>query len=145
MTSRTASVIFTLLLVSLFQNHLDSLYTNGIFIVLGFRPLSLSSFSRSVLAKTEAARTNRIIEKAVHQFTEALNFHLSEGIDIEADDFLEQIEKEEQQLLEAFFDEEEYEDTDEESEEENEEVFEQGHETAFNDEWDDDTFFSEGD
>ena len=61
------------------------------------------------MAKTEIAHINGTIDKAVHQFNAALNF---EDIDMEAEDFLYLIEKEEQLLQEARLDDEEYEEYD---------------------------------
>ena len=61
------------------------------------------------MAKTEIVHINGTIDKAVHQFNAALNF---EDIDMEAEDFLYLIEKEEQLLQEARLDDEEYEEYD---------------------------------
>lgn len=64
-----------------------------------------------MLAKTEIARINRIIEKAISQFSEILKLYSTD--DIEADDFLYQIEKE---VEEQAFTEEESDTTDSEDE-----------------------------
>lgn len=53
-----------------------------------------------MLANTEIARICGIIDRAVHQFTDAHNLKFLEDFEIEQDDFLEQVEKEED-LLEA--------------------------------------------
>ena len=78
-------------------------------IYTGIRSISLKNFSRAVMAKTEIAHINGTIDKAVHPFNAALNF---EDIDMEAEDFLYLIEKEEQLLQEARLDDEEYEEYD---------------------------------
>ncbi|KAK4006127.1 hypothetical protein OUZ56_011282 [Daphnia magna] len=64
------------------------------------RPVTILDYSRSVLANTEIARICGIIDRAVHQFTDAHNLKFLEDFEIEQDDFLEQVEKEED-LLEA--------------------------------------------
>ncbi|KAK4024214.1 hypothetical protein OUZ56_009601 [Daphnia magna] len=59
------------------------------------RPVTLLDYSRSVLAKTEIARILKVIDKAVHAFTDVLNLNFSEDLQIEPDDFLERVEQEE--------------------------------------------------
>nr|CAH0110781.1 unnamed protein product [Daphnia galeata] len=73
------------------------------------RPVTLLNYSRSILANTEIVRIREILRKALNQFTDALNLNISEDSEIDPQDFLEMVEKEEE-LLEAL-----QEETDEES------------------------------
>lgn len=76
-------------------------------------PVTLLNHSRSILATTEIARIRELMQKGVNQFTDALNININDDFEIDPEDFLEKVEKEEE-LLEAL-----QEDTDEYSDEDN--------------------------
>ncbi|XP_045024971.1 uncharacterized protein LOC116921982 isoform X2 [Daphnia magna] len=75
-------------------------------------PVTLLNYSRSIMATTEIARIRELMEKVVNQFTDALNLNISEDLEIEPEDFIEKVEKEEELLVALQEDTDEYSDED---------------------------------
>ena len=77
-----------------------SISTNCINDLISRNQVSFLNYSRSILANTEIVGIREILHKAVNQFKDALNLNISEDSEIDPQDFLEMVEKEEE-LLEA--------------------------------------------
>ncbi|KZR98711.1 Uncharacterized protein APZ42_005746 [Daphnia magna] len=100
-------------LQQLTHNSTNSLLTGNEILSSEIMPGTLLYYSRSIFATTEIARIRELMEKRMNQFTDALNLNISEDLEIDPEDFIERVEKEEE-LLQAH-----QEDTDEYSDEDN--------------------------